>query len=150
MNDPQVYLHFVWATKNREALIPPELERSVYRVIEADAQKSGCQVMAINGMADHIHLLVRFGRTTTMGTLMNQVKGVSSSFLNARLYPGEELRFRWQPNYGVYSVSPNHVSAVLAYVLNQKQHHAEQTTYAAWEMAGEMDLSGASLDSDVG
>jgi putative transposase len=139
VNDPQVYLHFVWATKHREPVIPAECERDLYRVMEAEARQEGCQVMAINGMPDHVHLFVRFSRTCTMGRLMNQVKGVSSSFLNGRLYGDGDQKFRWQPGYGVYSVSPNHVRTIITYVLKQKEHHANQTTQDGWEDTGNAD-----------
>lgn len=49
------------------------------------------------------------------------------------LYPDRERLFRWQPGYGVFSVSPNHVKAVIAYIRNQKQQHADGKTHDDWE-----------------
>jgi hypothetical protein len=33
--------------------------------------------------------------------------------------------FSWQDGYGVFSFSPSHKDAVIEYIRNQKQHHAD-------------------------
>jgi putative transposase len=138
---PEVYLHFVWATKLRRPSIPPELERDLYRVIEGEARRLRCQMLAINGMPDHVHLLTRLGRSVSLGKLMNQVKGVSSSFINQHLYPDGDAQFRWQPGYGVFSLGPNQVERAIVYILNQKRHHSNGKLWPAWEETGGEDDS---------
>ena len=128
----EVFLHFVWATKNREPSIPPELEPEMYRVIQDQVKRLGCDTIAINGTDNHVHLLIKYGRNVTLGRLMNQVKGVSSGFVNDRRR-GEISAFRWQPTYGVLGLGANQLERVRHYVLNQKAHHAECTTHPAWE-----------------
>lgn len=100
-------------------------------------------------MPDHVHLLVRFGRQVTLGKFMNQVKGVSSAFLNDKLYPGEpQGLFRWQPGYGVFSVTPSHLERVIAYVQNQKAHHTSGDLHERWENTPDTDDTDAS-DTDA-
>ena len=48
-----------------------------------------------------------------------------------------EHHFRWQENYAVFSVSPWDIEKVTAYIVNQKQHHAESTLIAALEKTDE-------------
>lgn len=67
--------------------------------------------------------------------LMNQVKGVSSHVVGQRL-PDQD-NFGWQPGYGAFSVSPKHVSHVVAYIENQKTHHADNTLHSDWEQTDE-------------
>ena len=132
----EVYLHFVWATKWREDSIPGDLERDVHRVISVEVRRLGCDVVAIGGMLDHIHLLVKFGRTVTFARFMEQIKGVASAFINDRspaILGDAEKMFRWQPGYGVFSVGPNQVERVIAYIRDQKQHHTEGRIHVAWE-----------------
>jgi REP element-mobilizing transposase RayT len=128
-----VYLHFVWATKNRELNIPVSLEIDLFNIIQTEVRRLRCECLATNGMADPIHLLVRYGRSVSLGRLMNQVKGVSSAFLNERMFPNREGYFRWQSGYAVFSVSQNHVARVTEYIRNQKHHHATGKTWKRWE-----------------
>ncbi len=55
-----LYLHLIWSTWNRENWISSDIERRVYRIIVSQVQRFKCQTIAINGMGDHIHLLVKF------------------------------------------------------------------------------------------
>ena len=57
---------------------------------------------------------------------IGQVKG-SSSHLASRLIDGVVEPFEWQAEYGVLTISESHLSKVVHYALNQKQHHAENT-----------------------
>lgn len=143
----EVFLHFVWATKMREPLIPTALERELYRVIQAQVRKLGCDTVAVNGTENHVHLLVKYGRNVTLGRLMNQVKGVSSAFMNDRLR-GEISAFRWQPTYGVLGLGANQLEHIRRYVVHQKEHHAHGTTHPLWEET-DMDADGDTDEPDA-
>ena len=131
----EVYLHLVWATLGREPFLTIEIERPVYRCIENEAKRLGCEVLAIGGMPDHVHLCVKPPTPLAIAKLMNQVKGVSSHFVHDQL--PDRLAFRWQEGYGVISVGSNQVSSVLAYIGDQKRHHSENSLYDRWEETDE-------------
>jgi REP element-mobilizing transposase RayT len=63
--------------------------------------------------------------------LMQQVKGVSSRFASEHLLPTGEL-FVWQEGYGTFSFSRSHRDRVIAYIRNQKQHHASGEVWTTW------------------
>ena len=86
-------------------------------------------------MPDHVHLLVKTPTRLAPARLMQQVKGVSSHFTHDRLAECEG--FFWQEGYGVFSVGRNQRQAVIAYIANQKQHHAANTLHTAWEETDE-------------
>src|SRR5579872_3671135 len=131
----EIYLHFVWATEKREPLLIPEVERSVYHCIQNEAVRLRCVVMAMGGMPDHVHLLVRVPTRVSAASLANQVKGVSSHFVHQQLKGLEH--FQWQEGYGVFSISRSHVRRVAAYVKNQKLHHTNSTLWPEWEETDE-------------
>jgi len=131
----EVYLHAVWATWRREPYIVPEIERPIYRCIESEIESAGARLLAIGGVEDHINILVKIPATIAIAKLMNQVKGVSSRLVHDH-YPDHEL-FRWQENYGVFSVGRTQVRRVQGYVQGQKQHHAEGALHARWEETDE-------------
>ena len=126
-----IFLHFVWATRDRLPFVTPEIERRLYRMMEAKVRELGCRVVAINGMPDHVHLLVQMSTTITPADLMQKVKGASSGFARNVLRQGEA--FSWQHGYGVFSVGQKGVPRVVAYIANQKQHHADNDVWDNWE-----------------
>jgi putative transposase len=123
-------LHFVWTTDKRMPWIRPEIEESVHRYIQSVAQKDGCEVLAIGGMPDHIHLLVCLSTTVSIARLMQHIKGGSSYLIQKDLLPGSF--FQWQAGYALFGVSPSHRTRVAAYIRDQKRHHQEGTL---WEGA---------------
>ncbi len=120
-NKLALFLHLVWATWDRLPLITPDIERRLYRNIESEAQKLGCQVLALNGVEDHVHLLVTIPSTLTVADLLKQVKGVSSHFVNEVLKP--PAQFKWQGSYGAFTVSRWDVARIKEYIKRQKEHH---------------------------
>lgn len=130
-NRVEVALHLVWTTFERRPLVTADIERAVYRCIEHEARKLKCEVLAINGMPDHVHLAVLFPTTTTIAHLVKQAKGVSSAFARDQL--GPDTFFRWHEGYGVFAFSRSHRQRVIAYIENQKRHHASDKLWPDWE-----------------
>nr|WP_309689133.1 IS200/IS605 family transposase [Armatimonas sp.] len=129
------FSHFVWATQYRRALLVGEWEEAAHRCIRAEVMKLGGEVLALNGMPDHVHLLVRLPATVSIAQFANQIKGVSSALLNDLRAENTEL-FRWQGGYACFSLSRSHLSRVMAYIDNQKHHHANDRIWPEWEEVG--------------
>jgi REP element-mobilizing transposase RayT len=120
----RLYVHLVWATWGRLPLITPEIRERLYAVMQHQASKLRCEVIAIGGIEDHVHVLLRFGPTVVISALVGRMKGASS-------YLAEQVlghTFKWQGSYGAYSVSRHGVDRVRSYVLNQEAHHRDGTT----------------------
>jgi putative transposase len=126
-----LYVHLVWATWDRMPLLNRTIERDVYRNVENEAVKMGCTVIAINGMPDHVHLLVKLPTTMTVADLVKQVKGVSSHFANETLLLGSG--FKWQGSYGAFTVSRWDLDKITGYVKRQKEHHEAENLLPEWE-----------------
>jgi putative transposase len=127
----QLYLHCVWSTWDRFPLITPVNEQAIYTSIRRKCQELKCDVLAIGGYDDHVHLLVRFPTTVSVAELMKEVKGASSHLVTHQIDVGEF--FKWQGAYGAFTVSKDHVSKVKMYVERQKEHHAEKDLLIEWE-----------------
>ncbi|MEO8084595.1 MAG: IS200/IS605 family transposase [Ardenticatenales bacterium] len=120
-----VYLHLVWGTWDREPLLTDGIEGPVHRIIGQEATNLGCGVVAVSGVADHVHVLLEFPATISIADLVRQIKGVSARWAaDAR---GGVGAFKWQGSYGAFSISASHVDVVAAYVNHQEQHHAAGT-----------------------
>jgi putative transposase len=131
-----LYIHLVWATWNREMWISQSIERRIYRNIVDQVHHLGCQTLAINGMPDHIHLLIKYSTTVTLAKLMKQAKGVSSRFINDKSLV--EDHFKWKIGYGAFTVSRWDICKIISYVNNQKQHHQIDSLISDLEKASNM------------
>jgi REP element-mobilizing transposase RayT len=127
----EVYIQLVWSTWDRLPLVELEIEREVYASIVAKARQLGGRVVAIGGVADHVHLLVDLGVNTPVAVLAQQTKGVSSHLVTHVLKPGQF--FKWQGGYGAFSVSKVDLGRAASYVARQKQHHRCGEIVDDWE-----------------
>jgi REP element-mobilizing transposase RayT len=133
----RLFYHITWGTKHRAALILPKFEPDVYPVIIAKAKSLGARVYAIGGTETHLHLVASIPPDIALNSLIGQVKGNSSHFINQVLRP--DFDFRWQREFGVVSFGGKQLSIVVDYVRNQKAHHAENRLYSALERADTTD-----------
>jgi REP element-mobilizing transposase RayT len=127
----QLYVHCVWATWDRLPLLAPQLERPVYAAIVDKCKELKCEAIAIGGMPDHVHLLVRLHASLAVADLLHHVKGASSHLVTHQLAPGEF--FKWQGAYGAFTIGKADVPRVRAYIERQKEHHASDKVRPEWE-----------------
>ena len=71
----ELYLHLVWSTHRREPTLTPQVAQPIYACIRSECREMGVDVVAIGGIEDHVHLLVRFPPTLAPAALAKQVKG---------------------------------------------------------------------------
>ena len=120
----KIYYHFIWATKQRLLLINPANQEPLYAAIRAKALEQHAIVYALNGLADHVHLVVALPPTATVATFIGQVKGASSHMIAHLYQDADQPVFAWQQEYGVVSLSESHLSTIITYVEEQQQRHA--------------------------
>lgn len=121
----QIYIQFVFAVKYRNAVIDTKWEIELYKYITGIVQNNKHKLICINGMPDHIHILVGFHTTQSIADLMRDIKANSSKWINENKLLKE--RFEWQTGYGAFSYSKSHLQNVINYINNQKTHHQKQT-----------------------
>jgi len=133
----RLYCHLVWATKQREHLIQPEIESRLYGYIVNKAAELGVYVYAMGGWYDHVHLVVSIPPKHAVAYIVQRLKGASSHDLNHA--GGLDYSFGWQRGYGALSLGERQRPSAEAYVSGQKQHHECQTTNPWLEQHTEFD-----------
>jgi REP element-mobilizing transposase RayT len=119
----QIYLHVVFATKNREPMIiRPEPHRLHAYLVDVLA-KLGCPSLATGGIEDHVHILHSLGRTHSVAWVMEKAKSSSSRWMKEQ----GAIDFWWQPGYAAFSVSRSHLERVRRYIERQREHHREHS-----------------------
>ena len=80
----ELYLHCVWATWDRLPLVTDDIEARLYAAIAAKCRELKCVPLAIGGVEDHVHLVVRLHTTVSVAQLLKGVKGSSSHLVTER------------------------------------------------------------------
>ena len=120
----QVYLHFIFAVKYRNAVLDKKWRSTVFGVIGNLINETGCKTIIVNGVEDHVHCFLGLKPVVSMSELMKTVKAKSSKYINDhQLTKG---RFEWQEGYGVFSYSHSQIDKVFHYITNQEEHHKKQ------------------------
>ena len=148
MRSPQVavFVHLIWATWDRLPLLTDDVTPAVYRAIGAKCEELRSELIAIGGVEDHVHLLVKLPAILTVADLVKHVKGATSHLANFRLPDGGS--FRWQGSYAAFSVDHRHLQPLIDYIVNQRQHHRSDTALSSWELSLAADLPIPSLTDD--
>lgn len=117
----QLYVHLVFAPQGGDSFIVPSIEQRLYRYIHGILNGMGHTLIAMDGMPDHIHMLIGYKPVHAISDIMREVKCQSAKFINEhKLLRG---RFSWQKGFGAFSVSHRQLDTVANYIRNQKAHH---------------------------
>ncbi|MFA6981022.1 MAG: IS200/IS605 family transposase [Ignavibacteriaceae bacterium] len=121
----QLYTHLVFAVKYRERLLRKEIQGEVFSYISGIITNRKHKSIIINGMSDHVHLLIGLNPNDTISDLVGCVKRESSSFINQKnWYRG---KYHWQDGYGAFSYGRSQLDTIYKYIANQEIHHQRRT-----------------------
>ncbi len=132
----QLFYHIVWSTKERLPLLTPDVERIIHGSLRAKAIGLGATVFALNGVLDHVHIVVAIPPKIAVAKFIGQIKAVASTKFNKLGI--REVSFFWQEEYGVFSSDGKRLPNYIAYVERQKEHHAQGTVIPILERTDEM------------
>ena len=121
----QITIHIVFAVKNRENIIRKSYREELYKYITGIIKNKDQKLLSINGVADHIHILVGLTPSMAISDLVRDIKNNSSRYINEKRWiPG---KFQWQEGFGAFSYSRSQRPEVIAYIENQENHHKRTT-----------------------
>ena len=134
----EINLHFTWHVKDSNPVIRDEIEMQLHRFLKGKAARTaGVSVHAIGGTDDHVHLVVSVPPTLRPSEWIGELKGASSHYINHEVANRQVLQ--WQSGYGVVSFGRKDLQWVLAYVGNQREHHASNGAQDRLERIEPMD-----------
>jgi REP element-mobilizing transposase RayT len=120
-------MHIVFSTKHRAPSICTAVEEDLYGYIFGICKNLKCHLHIINGMPDHIHLLIEQHRTISLADLVGKVKANSSRWIKTHAHGRPD--FSWQEGYGYFATGAPQFEAVKRYIQNQKHHHSENLSF---------------------
>ncbi len=121
----QIYIQVVFAVSGRLSLMRNEHKEEIHKYISGIVRNDSHKLIAINGMSDHLHILIGLKPDMALSDLVRDIKSNSSNFINERrLAHG---KFNWQEGYGAFSYGHSQLDTIIQYIQNQEQHHSHRS-----------------------
>lgn len=116
-------LHVIFSTKNRLPLIGDDIASGLHAYLAGTARELGCECFRAGGIQDHVHLAMRLAPTRMGAKVVSEVKTSSSAWMKQQGI----TNFAWQRGYGMFSVGPADLDALVRYIDHQKTHHRKRS-----------------------
>lgn len=121
----QIYIQYVFAVKGRKNILHSDWRQEVFKYIAGIIKNKGQKPIIVNGVADHVHILVGLKPNMCISDLVRDIKNNSSNFINDQNWIKE--KFSWQEGYGAFSYSQSQIEHVYQYIENQEEHHRKKS-----------------------
>jgi REP element-mobilizing transposase RayT len=113
----------IFSTQGRLPLIKPEFRNDLFAYLGGIIREMHGTALIINGVADHVHVLVRIRPAQSAAEIARVIKANSSGWVRTKW----SANFAWQTGYGVFSVSESNVGVVTKYIARQEEHHKKHS-----------------------
>ncbi|MEP7197643.1 MAG: transposase [Saprospiraceae bacterium] len=121
----KVYLHLVFAVKNRKALLHKSWRPRLFGYLFEAINKRGNFAYVVGGYNDHVHIFFDYKGNELIEDMVRELKKSSNQFINEnKLTP---QKFEWQVGYGIFSEGHRNKDLIINYINNQEQHHSKNT-----------------------
>lgn len=117
----QLYIHIIFAVKGRANLISTKWKDELYKYITGIITNKKQKLISINGMPDHIHMLVGVKPDVIISNLVRDVKANSSRFINSKQWVSGN--FQWQNGFGAFTLGHSQLNSIINYIKTQEEHH---------------------------
>ena len=117
--------HVVINTYRRQMTIPDETSEHLYRYIWSIIKSRGCKLYRINGIGNHIHMLIELSPTIALSDLVRDIKLGSSKWAKQQVFFPQFSG--WGKEYGAFSCSQRDKEAIVKYIINQREHHQSKS-----------------------
>ena len=125
----KIWVHLIFSTNNRYPFLNEiNIQQRTYNYIKKVCLDQQCELEAIGGVEDHVHLLINLNRKISLANLVETIKKSSSKWIKSIDQENNDLsQFYWQKGYGAFSVSESNINQVKLYIKNQQSHHQKLT-----------------------
>ena len=121
----QIYIQIVIVVKGRNNLIPKEKKENLNKYITGIIRNKNHKLIAINGVPNHLHILIGLNPSEALSSLVKEVKRCSTNYINEQKWV--RGKFSWQNGFGAFSYSRSQLNKVVNYIKNQETHHKRKT-----------------------
>lgn len=113
--------HLIWCPKYRRRVLVAGVDERLKEIISQVVTDCDGEVIEVEVMPDHVHLLVEVPPTVALPILMQSLKGRPSRVLHQEYARLRRLPSLWTRSWFVSTVGAAPLEVVRQYVENQKQ-----------------------------
>ncbi|MGJ8696031.1 MAG: IS200/IS605 family transposase [Verrucomicrobiaceae bacterium] len=84
-----IYLHLIFSTRDRLPLLTDAVRPSLHAYFAQIGNALDCPIILVNSVEDHVHILHRLSRTTTIAKAVEEFKKSTSKWLRGCLKNAE-------------------------------------------------------------
>ena len=121
----QIYVQIVFAVQGRQNLILDAYKEEIQKYITGIVRNQKQKLIVINGMPDHLHILIGLTPNMALSDLVRDIKSDSSAFINGKKW--FRGKFNWQEGFGAFSYGRSQLSQVVKYIRDQEKHHQHRS-----------------------
>ncbi len=122
----QIIYHLVFATKYRQHTVVKPGRYELFQFMRSFLINKGCYVHEINGVEDHLHIVIYLHPTQALASLIKDLKLAGTDFIKkSKLFPDFN---GWQASYAAFTYSVGAKYNLIRYVKNQEAHHQHTTS----------------------
>ncbi|HRN35243.1 MAG TPA: IS200/IS605 family transposase [Saprospiraceae bacterium] len=121
----QMTIQCVFAVKGRENVITKDFREELHKYMAGILKGDNIFPLAVGGWKDHMHILFELPTSRTVADIIQNLKSVSSKWINERRLVGG--KFNWQNGYGCFSYTRDQRDYLIKYIQSQEQHHKIKT-----------------------
>ena len=117
-----LHVHLVFVTKYRKKIFDQRHINYLRDVFSKVCKDFDAELSEIEGVADHVHLLVNYPPKICISKLVNSLKGVSSRKLKQKFSELKEYYWKnalWSPSYFAGSCGGAPLEVIKKYIENQ-------------------------------
>jgi putative transposase len=97
----------------------------LYKYITGIVTNKGQKLLRINGVENHVHILLNIKPNIALSDLMKDIKMNSTNWINQQKFCNH--KFQWQVGFGAFTYSISQLDNVIKYIDNQEEHHKKQS-----------------------
>jgi REP element-mobilizing transposase RayT len=80
----KIIIHVIYGTKNREPFLSKEIRSKLYAYTVGILDNQHCITLAINGVENHLHLLVILSKNIAVSKIVEEIKRGTSRWLKTQ------------------------------------------------------------------
>lgn len=116
-----LWYHLVWSTKNRMPFLNKSLRVKLFGRFYEYCKLKEYHLDKINGVEDHIHLLISIKPSESISNVVRNLKTDSFYWLKENNFITDD--FGGQDGYSAFTVSERYLENLKKYIQNQEKHH---------------------------
>lgn len=117
----RITYQIVFTTRNRVPALIKSHRDELFMHVAGILRNKKCHNLAVNGIADHIHILCELHPTIALSDLVRDIKLATTDLIKRNnLFPNFP---GWQEGYGAFTYSHRDRPTLIQYVRNQEAHH---------------------------